>query len=244
MTFVFHQAALGDFVMIFPLLRALTPVHVVAPWEKANLAARVIHGVVPHNIERPLNDIAGLARATRVISFVSSGDDRWARAIRDVAPNAELLFAAPPLDDVPIAPRSNPGGAVLMHPGSGGKHKCWPLDRYESLAATIDNAQFIVGEVEAETWSRLPNGTRVLSSLDELHDELKQARAYIGNDAGPTHLAAQMGLATLALFGPTDPAIWSPKGPRVHVLAPPTPTDMAWLSVEQARLGFESLGPL
>jgi ADP-heptose:LPS heptosyltransferase len=33
-----------------------------------------------------------------------------------------------------------------------------------------------------------------------------------------THLAAACGLPTLALFGPTDPRLWRPRGPRVHVL--------------------------
>ena len=32
------------------------------------------------------------------------------------------------------------------------------------------------------------------------------------------HLAAMLGLPTLALFGPTDPATWAPRGPHVRVL--------------------------
>jgi ADP-heptose:LPS heptosyltransferase len=241
MTFVFHQAALGDFVMIFPLLRALSPVHVVAPWEKASLAAKLIAGVTPHNIERRLDDVDRLSQATRVISFVSDGHDRWAESIRIAAPHAALLFDAPPFDELPIAPCSNPTGAVIIHPGSGGKHKCWPLERYESLAAMIDGARFIVGEVEADTWPRLPDGAHALTSLGELHDELKQARAYIGNDSGPTHLAAQMGLPTLALFGPTDPVKWSPRGPSVTVLAPEKPCEMTWLDVLMVLRASQSM---
>jgi heptosyltransferase-3 len=43
-------------------------------------------------------------------------------------------------------------------------------------------------------------------------------QAYLGNDSGPTHLAAALGLPTLALFGPTNPQIWSPRGPQVHII--------------------------
>ena len=47
---------------------------------------------------------------------------------------------------------------------------------------------------------------------------LAQAGVYVGNDSGVTHLAAATGAPTLALFGPTDPAVWAPIGERVRVL--------------------------
>lgn len=55
------------------------------------------------------------------------------------------------------------------------------------------------------------------------------ARMFIGADTGPAHLAAQLGIPTIALFGPTDPAIWSPLGPCVHTISPPAPAPMTWL---------------
>ena len=33
-----------------------------------------------------------------------------------------------------------------------------------------------------------------------------------------THLAAAVGIPTIALFGPTDPEIWGPRGERVAIL--------------------------
>jgi ADP-heptose:LPS heptosyltransferase len=41
----------------------------------------------------------------------------------------------------------------------------------------------------------------------------------VGNDSGITHLAAALGIRTIALFGPTDPAIYGPVGPAVAVLS-------------------------
>jgi ADP-heptose:LPS heptosyltransferase len=43
------------------------------------------------------------------------------------------------------------------------------------------------------------------------------ADMYIGNDCGVTHLAAATGTKTLAVFGPTDPALYKPIGPCVRV---------------------------
>jgi ADP-heptose:LPS heptosyltransferase len=40
---------------------------------------------------------------------------------------------------------------------------------------------------------------------------------YVGNDSGITHLAAAVGTPVLALFGPTDPKIWGPRGAHVRI---------------------------
>jgi heptosyltransferase III len=70
--------------------------------------------------------------------------------------------------------------------------------------------------------------------LPELARVLSGAAVFIGHDSGPAHLAAQLGVRTIAIFGPTDPAVWSPVGPAVRVVAPGAArTDWAWLSVER-----------
>jgi ADP-heptose:LPS heptosyltransferase len=47
---------------------------------------------------------------------------------------------------------------------------------------------------------------------------LARARLYAGNDSGITHLAAAVGTPVLALFGPTNPEVWAPRGPNVRVV--------------------------
>jgi ADP-heptose:LPS heptosyltransferase len=41
---------------------------------------------------------------------------------------------------------------------------------------------------------------------------LAHASLVVGNDSGVTHLAAVAGAPVVALFGPTDPALWRPLG--------------------------------
>lgn len=47
-------------------------------------------------------------------------------------------------------------------------------------------------------------------SLAQTADVLRRAALYVGVDTATTHLAAACGTPTVALFGPTDPAIWGP----------------------------------
>jgi ADP-heptose:LPS heptosyltransferase len=49
---------------------------------------------------------------------------------------------------------------------------------------------------------------------------LADARLYVGNDSGTSHVAAAVGAPTVAIFGPTRPARWAPRGPRVAVVEP------------------------
>jgi ADP-heptose:LPS heptosyltransferase len=56
-------------------------------------------------------------------------------------------------------------------------------------------------------------------NLRELASELAVSRVFIGHDSGVTHLAAAIGLPTIALFGWTDPKIWGPLGSQVRIVA-------------------------
>ena len=125
-----------------------------------------------------------------------------------------------------------PGEAshIVIHPGSGAARKNWPIENFHALAAQLKAAgrrvTFVIGEAERERLSagevaRLREVAAVASppTLVELFDLLSTAATYIGNDSGPTHLAAAMGRRTVALFGPTsDAAAWGPIGPAVTLL--------------------------
>ncbi len=120
-------------------------------------------------------------------------------------------------------------GPVIIHPGSGSPDKCWPTERFIELAGNIATSgrgvKFVLGEVEQDRWpaadiARLQSAApvEVLMSLVDLYDRLRQASAFVGNDSGPGHLAGIMGVPTVSIFGPTDPARWKPIGPRVTIV--------------------------
>jgi hypothetical protein len=113
-----------------------------------------------------------------------------------------------------VCPRT-PGSFAVIHPFSGSPRKNWPLENYRRLAALLGPCQWCAGPDEP-----LDDAVR----FDDLYDLacwLASARLYVGNDSGITHLAAAVGTPVIALFGPTDPAIWAPRGPNVHVVRMP-----------------------
>jgi ADP-heptose:LPS heptosyltransferase len=57
--------------------------------------------------------------------------------------------------------------------------------------------------------------------LGELAALLARCAGYVGGDSGITHLAAAVGTPVVAVFGPTDPRRWAPRGPRVAVVRRP-----------------------
>jgi len=53
---------------------------------------------------------------------------------------------------------------------------------------------------------------------EDLISLMKEGALYIGQDSGVTHLAAMMGLPTVALFRNSSITMWRPLGPRIRVL--------------------------
>jgi len=104
---------------------------------------------------------------------------------------------------------------AVIHPFSGSRRKDWPLEKYREVAARLERSmpvRWCAGREDPP----LPEAVRI-DDLYELACWLARARLYIGNDSGITHLAAAVGTPVLALFGPTDPGIWAPRGPHVRV---------------------------
>jgi Glycosyltransferase family 9 (heptosyltransferase) len=120
-----------------------------------------------------------------------------------------------------------PADFIAIHPGSGSPSKNWPASHFAELLDGWPGHPFLLIEgpadaAAAEVLRSRPGavvahdiGVRVLGAL------LARAGLFVGNDSGVTHLAAAFGAPTLALFGPTDPGLWSPLGPRVRVVRAP-----------------------
>jgi len=123
---------------------------------------------------------------------------------------------------------------VAVHPGAGSGAKKWPAERFADVARALVRerglaAIFITGPAEADAprefkglASDIPAAVVTNPGVDTLAALISLASVYLGNDSGPTHLAAALGVPVIALFGPTDPSVWRPLGNNVRVLQSPS----------------------
>lgn len=112
---------------------------------------------------------------------------------------------------------------VMIHPAARYWFKAWPADRFAALADVLYERGFqavLVGSrdehsVETEILHAAQRPLLSLvgkTSLLELASLMTHCRLFIGNDAGPMHMAAAVGCPVVALFGPSNPAVWGPRG--------------------------------
>lgn len=126
------------------------------------------------------------------------------------------------------------GGAprplVAVHPGSGGTGKIWAISNWVGLCrwlARDRNARLLLvgGEADQVNLKLLQQELAadqplVANSLKlpQLAAVLEQSTAFVGHDSGISHLAAALGVPSVVLFGPTNPAVWRPLGANVRVI--------------------------
>lgn len=149
------------------------------------------------------------------MAFYPADDDRTAVTRR-------LIDELEWLGDVPL---------VIIHPGGGAgsifedPRKRWPVERFVLLINHLvrqHNARILLvgssydqelaaaiagmSSLHCANWT----GQMTLGALGALGE---MANLYVGNDTGPTHIAAAVGCPTLAIFGPSDPAVSGPYSP-------------------------------
>ncbi|HEX7034223.1 MAG TPA: lipopolysaccharide heptosyltransferase I [Pseudomonadales bacterium] len=120
---------------------------------------------------------------------------------------------------------------VLLH-GTTWASKEWPVRFWRELAARAAEADFEVlvpwgNDAERARAHGIADGTaaRVLDRepLERLTARLAAAELVVGVDSGLTHLAAALGVPTVAVYGSTAPQLTGVRGPRAVALAASEP---------------------
>lgn len=130
------------------------------------------------------------------------------------------------------------GPLWLLHPGAAKPANLWPVERFAEMVRRVTAAgrRLLVLQGPADgavlarlreelaarpapgpgAWRELPTVTvGVVAALLEACDR------FLCNDTGLMHVAGAVGAPTLALFGPTDPALWAPRHPALKALRGP-----------------------
>jgi len=118
-----------------------------------------------------------------------------------------------------------------LSPGAEyGPAKRWLPERFAEAAATVaaqspvqwilfgTKNDAVVGEQIATALGDSCINRIGQTTLDQLIDELRQCHLLLTNDTGTMHLAALLGVSTVAIFGSTEPRLTSPLGDRHIVL--------------------------
>jgi heptosyltransferase-3 len=120
-----------------------------------------------------------------------------------------------------------PSRFIVLHPGSRWLFKTWTPERYAALAEKIvaegwriamtgapdarerELIDAIVASLASESRRAVVDLAGALE-LRELAALIREARAFVGVDSAPMHIAAAMQTPVVALFGPSGEAEWGP----------------------------------
>ncbi|MBI2653426.1 glycosyltransferase family 9 protein [Candidatus Woesearchaeota archaeon] len=116
---------------------------------------------------------------------------------------------------------------VCVAPGAAESARCrmWPYNRYAEFCDEIIDRRkakviFVGALNEVELIEKIQNYMENKNTinaagkltLNQLFYLISRANLFIGNDAGPMHIAAAQGVKTIGLFGPNLPVRFGPYG--------------------------------
>lgn len=125
---------------------------------------------------------------------------------------------------------------AILHPGSGGSAKDWPLEKFVTLNDRLREklgikTVFTGGPAETDLLQqavklakfkpRVWSGEHGLKALGAL---IQQAGLFVSNSTGPLHLAVAVGTPVIGFYCPIIPCLprrWGPYGQLDSVLTPP-----------------------
>ncbi len=118
---------------------------------------------------------------------------------------------------------------VLLYPAARYTFKAWPIERFAALADWLAEKKcqvVLIGAAEERSLGQQiinlckqkPENLIGRTSIATLARLIKESELLVGNDGGPLHVASALGCPVLGLFGPTDPAVWGPRGKKTTVI--------------------------
>jgi ADP-heptose:LPS heptosyltransferase len=131
------------------------------------------------------------------------------------------------------------GSQILIgvHVGAGAATKLWGADKFAQLIkriivdlpaqvilfgaggdrTAVDDVKIVLAQVQTE--GRVFDLCGKLPDLREFMMAAGECALFVGNDSGPSHIAASLGMSVISVFsGTNDPAEWGPRGQRVLIV--------------------------
>jgi ADP-heptose:LPS heptosyltransferase len=116
-----------------------------------------------------------------------------------------------------------PGTYVCIHPGASVREKCWPVEQFAAVAASLrQRGQKVVitgNRKESDLAIRIAETTGSAAVIDSASLDLslgslallvRDARLLVCNDTGVSHLASALAVPSVVVFTTADPVRWAP----------------------------------
>ncbi len=118
---------------------------------------------------------------------------------------------------------------IGIHPGGHYPSQRWPLEHHAALIGLLHEKRLgrvllLGGESEAPLIAEICRRSRIAPPVFVSRDlggtaaVLARCRLFLGNNSGPLHLAAALGVPTVSFRGPTRAGRWTPLGSGHRVL--------------------------
>jgi heptosyltransferase-3 len=119
---------------------------------------------------------------------------------------------------------------VILQPGARYWFKAWPPERFAELGDRLmaqHGCQVLIGGSDqdidiAQEIQRMAKRSPIImagrTTIKQFAAIAKKSALFVGSDSGAMHIAAAVGTPVVAMFGPSNPREWGPRGGPVEVL--------------------------
>jgi len=119
---------------------------------------------------------------------------------------------------------------VVLQPGARYWFKAWPPERFAELADRLSSqygCQVLIGgshqDIDLAQQIRQMTKSRPIimagrTTIKQFAAIAKKSALFVGSDSGAMHIASAVGTPMVALFGPSSPREWGPRGGPVEVI--------------------------
>lgn len=119
---------------------------------------------------------------------------------------------------------------VVVQPGARYWFKAWPAERFAALADRLTSeygCQVLIGgsDQDGDLTQQIRQAAKSrpiimagCATIKQFAAIVKKSALFVGNDSGAMHIASAVGTPVVALFGPSNPLEWGPRGGPVEVL--------------------------
>jgi ADP-heptose:LPS heptosyltransferase len=158
--------------------------------------------------------ICEIPRAKVVVELV--GRTPWSAQIPLDLPEAD--------EGVGRGPGGPPHNCAIIHPFATSASKTWHAGGFLAVAQHLEQAGLepvFIGGTDDDFSPFRAFRTISGAPLSEVKRLIASAALFVGNDSGPAHMAAALGVPSVVIFGDSDPAIWGPWRTASEVVTAP-----------------------